>query len=358
MTDTSSQIGGDAGDTGSAGDGDIGGSASMDDTLDAVFDEIAAKDDDDAGDEGSTGEDKGASEDTSDDDDTGGDDDDDDSPDQPGEDDSDDSEDAPASKSDAPPGWSNPMKELFSTLPEEARDYISGREKASHAQLSEQGRVISTLRPVYDTVVKYQHTFEGRGLDPNAAISGLFEAQDLLDRDPMGGIQEIARIYGVDLTGTTQPQDQGEQDPGTAALRGEVLSLRNQLSSIANEAANERQSRVQTMNDNTLREVAEWSNDKPHFEQVRQQMAGLINAGVASDLDSAYDAACKLDPTIVEKIADDQRAMNKKMETVRAAKAVKEAKRRSRVGTHRQTDHVKKTGSWEETMDEVADGIM
>jgi hypothetical protein len=287
----------------------------------------------------------------------------DDKADQSGVDDED-GEDAPASAEDAPPGWSDPMKELFSSLPEEARDYISGREKAAHAQLSEQGRVIATLKPVNDVVEGYRHTFQSRGLSPDQAISGLFEAQDLLDRDPVAGIQQIAQIYGVDLSGAAPnlPQDGGNAD--TAALRVELMGLKQNLSAMNAAAETDRNTRAAEANKTTMRQVTEWSEGKPHFEEVRHQMAGLINAGAAQDLDDAYDKACLLSPEIQKKILAsnkvDKKAqdeMDGKMETVRAAKAAKQAKRRSRVGPGKQVDVVKKAGSWEDTMDEVAGSI-
>ena len=254
----------------------------------------------------------------------------------------------------APDGWSAEMKEAFAALPENVRDYVTARDKAAHAKLSEQGRTIATLKPVGDTIDQYRHTFEARGLDAHTAVSAMFEVQDRLDRDPVTAIRQIAQIYGVDLTQYGgQPQEAPQGDASTAAVHQHIASLEQQLDAIRNETAQDRNSRQAREVQDSETRVAEWAKGKPHYEVVRQAMARLIQSGEAADLDAAYDKATWMNP---ENRAELDAAKAKKV-VDKASKEAEAAKKRNRVNVGKSGDRTAPKKTWEQELSAVYDEV-
>ena len=258
----------------------------------------------------------------------------------------------------APDGWSAEMKEAFAALPENVRDYVAARDKAAHSKLSEQGRELATLKPVSDTLERYRHTFEARGLDPHAAVNAMFEVQDRLDRDPVSAIRQIAQIYGVDLAQYAgQPQEDAPTgDANTAAVNQQIASLSQQLDAIRDETAQDRNSHTARELKENQDRVAEWSKGKPHFDAVRKRMAALMDAGEAADLDAAYEQAIWSNPEIRTKLE----ATKAKKAADQAAKDATVAKKRQRVNVGKAGDRAAPKKTWEEEVgvvwDEVAAG--
>ena len=263
---------------------------------------------------------------------------------------------------DIPPEWTAEMKEVFKTLPENARKYVRDRERTLHGKLSEQGRVLSTFKPIGEMLERYRHTFETRGLAPQQALGALFEVQDRLDRDPVAGIRQIADIYKVDLNrvfgaGPRDAQAGGQQPPApgeSAALQHEIASLKQQLQAMQNETVQERRAREARELQETQANIGKWSEGKPHFEKVRQKMASLISAGLASDLDDAYEQATMLDAEVRSSIEAEKAEKAKAEAAAKAAKDAEAAKKRAKLAVGKPGDRTAPVTSWEQTLENTA----
>jgi hypothetical protein len=145
---------------------------------------------------------------------------------------------------------------------------------------------------------------------------------EMLESNPETAIREIAKAYGVNLSGETAQ----EANPGDAR----VAQLEAELGKIKTHLTAQQRQQYEAESTALAREIADFANDpknpRPHFESVRKVMAGLMSSGAAETMQEAYDKAVYADPTIRQSIlADQQKASEEKRkadeaERVRAAK--------------------------------------
>jgi hypothetical protein len=92
------------------------------------------------------------------------------------------------------------------------------------------------------------------------------------------------------------------------------------------------------------------------FEEVRNDMAGLLQAGMAADLNDAYEKACYANPNVRAKVLAQQQAKadtERKAQSIQKAQAAKQASavNVSRKGT---LPSAKAVGSMDDTIRETA----
>src|SRR6185369_9287532 len=99
---------------------------------------------------------------------------------------------------------------------------------------------------------------------------------------------QLAQEYGVPLAAIHQAQ-QGQVDPVAMQLMQELQMIKQQVSGVTNWREQQEQAAVH-------QELAKFGDTSkyPHFEQVRGDMALLLEAGRAQDLDDAYAKAVRL----------------------------------------------------------------
>ena len=199
----------------------------------------------------------------------------------------------------APPAsWSATAKANFAALPPVVQQEVLKREqdiekgKAQWDQKAERfNRLDSLLAP-------RRERFQLAGLDDVQAVQALFAAQDYLERSPREGIAYLARQYGVDLRsfaqgGQQQAAPQPPMPPALQAMFQDVQSLKSVFAQQQQSAAQVAQSHVQS-------EITAFQSDPKnlYFENVKGDMAKLINSGQASGLQDAYDKATWANPEI------------------------------------------------------------
>jgi hypothetical protein len=136
-------------------------------------------------------------------------------------------------------------------------------------------------------------------IEPSTWISNLGKAHATLamgsPEQKMQMFAQLANDYGVSLNGLT---GQGS-DPQFAMMAQELNQVKNQW--------NQFQSQQERLEQNQLQnEITSFQNDKPYFEEVRETMAGLLQAGMADDLQSAYDKAIRLQDGVFQKVQAEQ----------------------------------------------------
>lgn len=222
---------------------------------------------------------------------------------------------------DAPVSWSAEQKAKWATLPPDTREYIAQRDKESHEAISRAGQQIKAFEPIGKVIEQFGHVFQKNGLQPHDGIARMLAVNEMLETDAPSAIREIAKAYGVDLSGQTT-QDAEPANREVAELKAELARVKSHLT------AQDRQ-REAAANETLAREIADFAKDKPHFESVRKVMAGLMNSGAAETMQDAYDKAIHADPTIRQSLqADAQKAAEDKRkaeEAERVAKAKKAA---------------------------------
>jgi hypothetical protein len=170
-------------------------------------------------------------------------------------------------------------------------------------------QVLSSARPVY------QRT----GVNDAEAIKRLFAWEAYIRQNPEQALHEIARQYGVNLT--AQPSSpQGD-------IPQPVLDQFGQL----RQAVSATQSEIQRLQDERIAsDLRTFAKDHPYFERVRITMGQLTQAGVAPDLDNAYQKAVMLSPDIQAEINTANEAKKAEEEAKKQAELQRQQQQRAK----------------------------
>jgi hypothetical protein len=194
----------------------------------------------------------------------------------------------------APASWSPAAKATFDKLPPEVQQAVAKREQEIDHGLRRKSEEVKRYEPLEQLIAPRRALWAAQGMDEASAIKTLLAAQDLLERDPKQGLEFLARSYGVNIASlSAQPQGQPYQAQPAPDSHPEIAALKQQLQVL--------QSQVQTAQTAPIvSQIEAFQNDPAnlYFENVRDDMAVLLNNGKASDLKEAYDMACWMRPDI------------------------------------------------------------
>ncbi len=181
--------------------------------------------------------------------------------------------------------------------------------------------------PVALVLEKHRDLYATRGLASDKAVNDLFEAQRLLETRPYDAIQVLARDYGVDLSKFAAPPAQTQQaapvtsDPNLNAALQEMRQIKAELEAQKQQTVDAENARVQNS-------IATFAADPKHshFPTVRTAMGALMQAGIANDLPTAYEMACRAHPEVHQAIQAAEAEKRAKSETEAKRKAAADAK--------------------------------
>jgi len=184
-----------------------------------------------------------------------------------------------------PSSWKKETQAEWDKLAPHVQDDVLRREADFHRGI-EQYKTHAQRAQAYDqAIAPYQQTLQSLGVAPEVAIGELFKADHLLrtsaPHEKAAYFAKLAQDYGVQLTDIQAPPP---VDPAYQALLNEVRTLKQ------TEAQREQQ-RQQAEQAQLNSTIASFSQGKEHFDVVREDMAALLQAGRASDLETAYDMA-------------------------------------------------------------------
>lgn len=170
-------------------------------------------------------------------------------------------------------------------------DYIEQRE-------SEYAKGVSTYRDeamkaksLQDAIAPFIPEMQRYGVTPETEIRNLLSAHHtLVSADPQRKLQMFAKLatdYGVPLQAITG----GQYDPQSATLMNELNALKSQFGQIYQTTQQREQYEI-------VSKIEQFKAGREHFEELRESMAGLLQAGIAADLETAYDKALRLNDSL------------------------------------------------------------
>lgn len=185
------------------------------------------------------------------------------------------------------------------------------------------------VNPVAEVLETYKPFYAARGIAPEQAVRSLFEAQKVLEERPVEAIQILARQYGVDLT-KFAPQTQ-QQAPAPAAqpqANDPVTALQRQVDELKQFIVSQQQKAQEAESATVEQSIQSFASDPkhPHFPAVRTAMGALMQAGVAKDMETAYEMACRAHPEVWKAIQTAEAETKAKAEQDARAKAAAAAK--------------------------------
>jgi len=200
----------------------------------------------------------------------------------------------------APASWKGEAKEVWSNLPEHVRREVSRRERQINTALNENAAVRKEFEQVAQVVHEYAPRIREWGTNPAQTLGIFMEADRALSTGPMASraakMAQIIKDYGIDfraldaaLSGSAPPPP---VDVG-AQMEARIEALVNQrlapIQQRFQQEADEQRQEVAM----TIQEMAADTTNYPYFEDVREDMADLIEInfrrGVPLSLQSAYN---------------------------------------------------------------------
>lgn len=193
-----------------------------------------------------------------------------------------------------PTSWKKDYEEDWGKLDPRLQDYMHQREADFAKGVSTYKQNWEQAAPIWNAMQEFMPHLQQHGIQPQQWISSLGNAHLTLTRgSPEQKMQMFAKLatdYGVPLQALN-----GQQfDPQFMQVANELNQLKSQLNRFQTE-------REQMENAQMNSEISNFAKDKPYFDAVRETMAGLLQSGVASNLQTAYEKAIRLHDDIWQK---------------------------------------------------------
>ena len=218
--------------------------------------------------------------------------------------------------------WRPEDREMFKTLPEEAKEFLIDRDKRFQRSVTrgqeDVASIKKALEPVREELVKF-------GVSDGDAVRRLIGAHMRLREDPVNTMLELMGSYNIDIGDLTGENGDGEKtDPSDSAVRREVRELRE-------EVRRDRDTRQASAANKFATEIEEFKGDHEFFDDVREEMTAIAWSYQNRKLDppplaDLYEKACWQDPVIRKKMI----AREGRSDSEKGKADVKKAKRASK----------------------------
>lgn len=187
--------------------------------------------------------------------------------------------------------------------PDEAKKlakYTEQRENEYKTGVSTYKTEAQNARELQEAVVPYSADLQASGLTPATWIKQVGQAHTILLRgtpeQKLSLLHGLARQYGVPLQAVAAYQPGQQVPPILAQILQPMGDMRSQLQELSAKIRRQEQEALDHQLKQMEVEVNQFASDQekyPHFEAVREDMARLLEAGVARDLPTAYKMAVR-----------------------------------------------------------------
>ena len=205
-----------------------------------------------------------------------------------------------------PASWKKDYHETWNLADDKLKQYAWQREsemKAGVEPLISKAQFADQMQEVLNP---YMNTIQGLGIDAPKVVKALMEADHALRySNPQEKRQYFARLaqsYGVNLN------DMGNDLPQQVHVDPTIYALQNELNNVRGEVMGWKQQQEQQQNQALLGEINNFSQKAEHFEEARPAMIQLLQSGMATDLDDAYDKAIRLNPELFDAVQSGRQA--------------------------------------------------
>lgn len=191
-------------------------------------------------------------------------------------------------------------------LGEPLRKALEAQEKSAAKAIEERAGAVKQWEPLNQAVAPHAAELAAAGLTPQQYFMNLMDYdKQLRDPDPVSRVDALDRLassLGLDLVavGEWLAKNGTAPAPDPRDQRIEQLEKWKQQQ----ETQGQQQSRQRLE-----QEINTWAQDKPHFADVRDLMAGLARApaNAGASLDQLYEAAMRAHPQLHQRILEDKR---------------------------------------------------
>lgn len=220
----------------------------------------------------------------------------------------------PAEPIRVPPSLPAALKAKFAELSPEWREAFHKRDEDVSTAKAQWDTKAARLNRYDEILAPHRDAWAVQGLEDHQAITRLVAAEKVLRETPAQGILYLAQSYGVDLRqlvgqgATAQPQAQAPvADPVLNDLQTTVRTLQERLDQQSQSASQASQAQAQAT-------IDQFANDPAnlYFENVKDDIAVLLETGRASTLKDAYEkaiwASAEIRPLLISAQSAEQQA--------------------------------------------------
>jgi hypothetical protein len=174
-------------------------------------------------------------------------------------------------------------------------EYANQREAEYKKGVSAYKAEADNARQLTEAIGQFVPELQKHGIHPVAWINNLGRAHYTLangtHEQKLQAFNRLAQDYGIQLTSDSlQVPEQAYVDPYQQQLMQQLQATQQQVQQLSAIREQEENARLN-------QEISRVSSDKvafPHFEMVREDMAQLLERGLAQDLESAYAKAVRM----------------------------------------------------------------
>jgi hypothetical protein len=174
-------------------------------------------------------------------------------------------------------------------------EYANQRESEYKKGVSAYKNEADNARQLTDAIGQFAPELQAQGIHPVAWINNLGRAHMVLTKAPYDQrvqmFHRLAQDYGIQLNqDALQMPEQAYVDPYQQQLMQQLQATQQQVQQLS--AIREQEENARLSN-----EISRVSSDKerfPHFEMVREDMAQLLERGLAPNLETAYAKAVRM----------------------------------------------------------------
>ena len=174
-------------------------------------------------------------------------------------------------------------------------EYANQREAEYKRGVSAYKAEADNARSLTEAIGPFVPELQQQGIHPAAWINNLGRAHMILTKAPYDQkvqmFHRLAQDYGIQLNSDSlQVAEQQPMDYQTQQLMAQLQAMNQEVSTIKGRYEQEEQARL-------VNEIERVRSDKgrfPHFDMVREDMAQLLERGLAQDLESAYAKAVRI----------------------------------------------------------------
>ena len=174
-------------------------------------------------------------------------------------------------------------------------EYANQREAEYKKGVSAYKAEADNARVLTEAIGPFIPELQAQGIHPAAWINNLGRAHVMLTKAPyeqkVQMFHRLAQDYGIQLNSDSlQMPEQAYVDPYQQQLMQQLQATQQQVQQLS-------AIREQEENARLTQEISRVSSDKerfPHFEMVREDMAQLLERGLAPNLETAYAKAVRM----------------------------------------------------------------
>ena len=234
-------------------------------------------------------------------------------------------------KTEEPPIWSKPPSswkreyhEPWKEVDPKLREYIWQRDEETRNGIEPLRTKAQFADQIQQVLQPYENTIRGLGIQPTQAIQSLLQADNALrtgaPEQKRAYLAQLAQQYGIFLDGSENFPTAGVPvDPM-------IYNLQNELNNVRGEIVSYKQQQEEAQNQTLMGEINNFAKKAEYFEDARPIMIQLLQSGVATTLDDAYEKAIRLNDDLFQQVQQGRQAKAEAERKAAANRAAKSAK--------------------------------